>query len=61
VSQSQTTQAEHVDAGAPASAETTDLSPDLKDFIAHAIVPILIQRYIARQKRTPAPETEAKG
>ena len=38
------------------SAETEGLSSELKDFIANAIVPILIRRYIAEQKQTPSPE-----
>jgi len=38
------------------SAETESLSSELKHFIANAIVPILIRRYIAEQKQTPSPE-----
>lgn len=41
-------------------AAQADLQPEMKYFIAHVIVPILIQRYIADSKgaSTPQPEVE---
>jgi hypothetical protein len=41
------------------SVEAEELSPELKAIITHAIVPILVQRYIAEQKRTA--KAELKG
>jgi len=37
-----------------------ELRPELKHFIARVIVPILIQRYIAAQKRSTSPKSEVE-
>jgi hypothetical protein len=44
-----------------ASVGTAELSPELKQFIANAIVPVLIRRYIAEQTRSALSDAEVKG
>ena len=41
-------------------AAQADLQPELKYFIAHVIVPILIQRYIADSKGPSTPQSEVE-
>ena len=41
-------------------AAQADLQPEMKYFIAHVIVPILIQRYIADSKGASTPQSEVE-